>query len=548
MSPVALNIRYQIGITLGLLLLYGMTAASHYVGGDQAIFVTVAVDGGFAHAPGYPLYSMYLYATRWGDNPWLATSLSTAVLGALAVGVLFRAMVAWGASRGVALFAALIFGLGPQVWFYHSKAEVFAGNNLAVAAILWACAPGPSKRPTIHVFWLGLLAGLAISHHHTAVFMAPLGLWKVWTLIKDKPQRSLLGLAGLATGLLPYLWLPYIHMFHRDRWHWGAPDSLDGFLHVFLRKDYGTFTMAATEELALIPGTQLMFLLKNAASNLLLTPILGLVGLGLAWKAKKLPRPALVALTLAVILAGPVFVSLMHREPVGLDTLLVSKFHQMFFLLLVFAASFAAPIIPSQVSARMLPLISGLLTVLQVSLAFDYLTRNQHPAPHYLLHDLWSPLPDNAVLIASGDHLTAGSWAYLRSKGDSRDVIAPHLLIYPWYRQNIEEKYQIALSVAGTTVNLTVLLDELHRRGHSTFLSEVFDEQLLRVFPNHPVGLVIHFMPKNETPPSPYTVFGDLREFMAATSERDFDGGVWAEHVESHYANVTQLLQSVHAP
>jgi len=532
--------KYQFGISLGVFLLYVLTAARHYVGGDQAIFVTVALDGGYAHAPGYPLYSMYLYATNWGDNPWLATSIATAVLGALAAGVLYRAMLAWGVQSSVAIFGVLIFALAPQVWFYHSKAEVFAGNNLAVAAILWACAPGPSKRPALHVFGLGLLAGLAISHHHTAVFMAPLGLWKTWTLIKDKPQRSLLGLAGLAAGLLPYLWLPYVHIYHYDRWHWGAPGDLDGFFHVFLRKDYGTFTMAATQELSLIPGTQIVFLLKNAATNLLFVlPLLAVAGLAIAWRQQKIPRTPLVALTLSLILAGPLFVSLMHREPVGLDTLLVSKFHQMFLLLLVFLTVFVASLFPKELSPRLLAIVASLLIVIQSTFALDYLTRNQHPAPSYMLHDLWAPLPPNAILLASGDHLTAGNWAYLRATKDSRNTIAPHLLTAPWYEEHIRQTHGINPKVNGLNVDLVSLISDLQAKGHEVFLTSLFADHLAAAFPNHPYGLTIHLLRTGAIPPHPREVTelnAELYEGFLLQSYPN-GAGLWGDECASSYAD-----------
>jgi len=540
--------KFQLGITLGVFLLYAFTAAGHYVGGDQAIFVTVALDGGYAHAPGYPLYSMYLYATNWGDNPWLATSIATAVLGALAVGVLYRAMLAWGIQSSVAIFGVLIFALAPQVWFYHSKAEVFAGNNLAVAAILWACAPGPSKRPALHIFGLGLLAGLAISHHHTAVFMAPLGLWKTWTLIKDKPQRSLLGLVGLATGLLPYLWLPYVHIYHYDRWHWGAPSDLDGFFYVFLRKDYGTFTMAATEDLKLIPGTQLVFLLKNAATNLLFVlPLLAVAGIAAAWRQQKLPRPALVALTLSLILAGPLFVSLMHREPVGLDTLLVSKFHQMFLLLLVFFTVLAAPLIPKKISPRLFPVVASLLIVIQTTFALDYLTTNQHPAPAYMLHDLWAPLPPNAILLASGDHLTVGNWAHLRASNDSRDAIAPYLLTAPWYAEQIRLRHGVTPKVDGLYVDLARLVDDLHDKGHDVYLTSLFADHLASTFPNYPYGLTIRLLRPGTPPPHPRQVAKANVEIYGGFLLKRYpvDSGYWGDMVTKAYLSTWPPLAQI---
>ncbi len=541
------RMKVQAAITFGVLILYWFTSVGHYIGGDQAIFVTVAIDGGYAHAPGYPLYSMYLYATNWGDNPWLATSRATAVLGALAAGILYRAMRAWAVPNAIAIFATLIWAFAPQVWFYHTQAEVFAGNNLAVAAILWACAPGQSKRPTLHTFALGLLAGLAISHHHTAVFMAPLGLWKTWTLIKDQPRNALLGLLGLATGLPPYLWLPYVHIYHYDRWHWGAPANLDGFLHVFLRKDYGTFTMAATENLELIPITQLWFWAKNMAKNLgFVTPLLALIGGVMVWRKRSHSTSPLLVLLLSTFLAGPFFVMILHREPVGLDSLLVSKFHQMSIVLIVFWLALGAGTLASRIPQRVQVLLATFAIAVQASLAFDYLTPNQHPAPSYLLHDIWAPLPPNAILLASGDHLTMGNWAYLRSTNDPRKVLAPHLLTAPWYVEQVRNEFRIEPKVDGLNVDLVALIGTLQQAGYEVFLTSMFADHLATTFPNHPHGLVIRILEQDRAPLHPKQVFEtNVRIFDEFKYRRQPETGLWGHQANNSYRSAAELLEQI---
>lgn len=534
------RMKVQAAITFGVLILYWFTSVGHYIGGDQAIFVTVAIDGGYAHAPGYPLYSMYLYATNWGDNPWLATSRATAVLGALAAGILYRAMRAWAVPNAMAIFATLIWAFAPQVWFYHTQAEVFAGNNLAVAAILWACAPGQSKRHALHTFALGLLAGLAISHHHTAVFMAPLGLWKTWTLIKDQPRNALLGLLGLATGLLPYLWLPYVHIYHYDRWHWGAPANLDGFLHVFLRKDYGTFTMTVDEEITYIPLKQWTFLATNSAKNLLaIIPIAAVFAAIWAWRERHIPRAPLAALIVSTILAGPFFVALMHREPIGLNTLLVSKFHLMALTLLIFVLTTCVHQLLRD-EARKVALVGAMGLLIQASIALSYLSPHQEPAPHYYLEDLWGSLPEDAMLIAAGDHVTAGSWAYLRSTEDTREVIAPHLLVYPWYHARIERLYGISAKVDGIVVDDISLVTALQSKGYRVFLSEAFP--IVQRRPSYPWGITIYLVGANENMPRPDELMARNLELYKGFRYEGNMEGFWSERVRYSYASTWLTL------
>lgn len=535
----------MLAMFLGITIVYWFTSAGHYIGGDQAIFVTVAVDGGYAHAPGYPLYSMYLYATNWGDNPWLATSRATAVLGALAASILYRAMRAWAVPNAMAIFATLIWAFAPQVWFYHTQAEVFAGNNLAVAAILWACAPGQSKRPTLHTFALGLLAGLAISHHHTAVFMAPLGLWKTWTLVKNQPRNALLGILGLATGLLPYLWLPYVHIYHYDRWHWGAPDNLDGFLHVFLRKDYGTFTMTVDEEINYILMKQWLFLISSSSKNLLgFIPFLAIVATLWSWKEKRVCRASLAALTVCALLSGPFFVALMHREPVGINSLLVSKFHLMFITLVLFLAAVASHTALNRLRAtggrsqRLLAILIVVLTgAVQLDLSVNKLVQDQHPAPHYLLRDVIRSMKDNFLLVAYGDHLYMGTQTLVRQEGLKGRVIAGPLLQTDWYVERLRRK--------GFGAELAEIIDYAHKAQTNLYFTSLVPQAVVERYPHFPTGVVMQVNPRGHSVPSRVEVFeANMRLFDSFDNQiLDESGGAWTFEVAREYAQTWYLIK-----
>ncbi len=515
------------------------------MGGDQAIFVTVAMDGGYAHAPGYPLYSMYLYVTNWGENPWLATSRATAVLGALAVCVLYRALRAWDVPNFISTIATLVWALAPDVWFYHTHAEVFAGNNLAVAAILWACAPRPSKHPAFHVLSLGLLAGFAISHHHTAVFLAPLGLWKTWTLIKDRPPDAFLGVLGLAIGLLPYMWLPYVHIYHYDRWHWGTPATFEGFLHVFLRRDYGTFTMTVDQEVSYIPLEQWLFLASNSVKNLFaVVPVVAVVASVWSWHKRQVPRAPLTALIASTVLAGPFFVALMHREPTGVNSLLVSKFHLMFFLLVtLLAATGCSGLLSEHLKSwtRQKVLLASLLFVTAVALqtdsSVDKLIRDQHPAPHFMLLDVMRSLGDDFVLVAYGDHLTMGTEAILRQMGSKGTVIAGTLIHTGWYIERLRRK--------GLPAEPLRLVEAIHRKNRPLYFTSLVPEGVVEHYPHFPVGLLVRVLPNAQNPPSRRDVL-ELNTAMFESFETqkiDTEGGVWATEVAREYAQTWYLIR-----
>ncbi|MFB6263674.1 MAG: protein O-mannosyl-transferase family [Bradymonadaceae bacterium] len=159
--------------------LYGFSAAPHPLGGDAALFATIFADGGYAHPPGYPLYSLYLMATSWlpAASPAHGASIATSFLGVGAVVLLHDAARRWGLSRFAAAVAAVSFGIASGVWRYQTQPEVFALNHLIAASILVFAAPDAPAGGVRRAGALGLLAGLGLANHHTIVLVAPVGIY-----------------------------------------------------------------------------------------------------------------------------------------------------------------------------------------------------------------------------------------------------------------------------------------------------------------------------------------------------------------------------------
>ena len=77
---------------LAIAILYAWLAPSYFVDGESAEFSALAVAGGAAHPPGYPLYVMWLRAMAWlPGTPAHAAALATVVLGVAACAVLHAA-------------------------------------------------------------------------------------------------------------------------------------------------------------------------------------------------------------------------------------------------------------------------------------------------------------------------------------------------------------------------------------------------------------------------------------------------------------------------
>ncbi len=528
------------------LVFYGLLATPVFIGGDHILFTFIGIDGGYAHAPGYPLYSILcrLFVAFLPLPPIQATSLGTAFIAALAVATFFKGLSAWGVESRSAAIAAAVFGLMPHVVFIHTQAEVFALNHLFAALILWACAPNPSTNPW-RTGGLGLLAGLALSHHHTIVFLAPLGLWTVYRQLRasERPaQAALLGGAGLALGLTPYLYLTMTALSSPTPWHWGDPTTVSGLIDIFLRRDFGTLSMTVAEGDAQSSAVeQWVFLAKSVSVE-----TLGVGWVIAAWGALKIwqkDRSFAVATGLSLVLMGPIFVALFHRPPEGLDVLLVKKFHLLFLwnfsVLIAFglAAAFAQ-------FGNATYGFAALWLIAALGFAGLHIDQLQDDAPSQFVRDLWRPMPSNAVLIGTGDDVTAGSWELLAEHKHQGFTIAAQLLAHSWYRQQVNTALGIATKDAGEKVDLEELIDAIHATGRPVFMSSILNPKLARTYPTYPLGLVIVIAPRG----------GKALRPMEAAAENarlfdifEFDGpeghtGPWAEHVAAAYSAPWAML------
>lgn len=418
-------------------LSYGLTLAPTIVGGDSAELVTVAAVGGVAHPPGYPLYSLLgglLARFPAGPVAW-RVNLFSAVCAAIAAGLLCRAAGRVAGSAAAGALGAMAFALSPVVWPYAVTAEVFALNNALVAGLLVASTAGGPRRLAV----AGLLGGLALSNHHTSVFVAAPVL--CWMLARSRPWRSVNALAllgGLATGLLPYGSLP-IASAADPPIAWGDLTTLPGFVDHVLRREYGTFRLA-TEDVG-APGGQLvqrvgLFLGRWARTTAGVGPVTALAGLVVAVRA----RTVAVAWSGALVLDLVVFGTLSNvRLDVPLHLTVQERFWQQPLLLGSALGALGAADLARRLGRPGEPLLAAGALAVAAVMAFVHLP-GMRARRHTLFADygraVLEALPERALLLATSDE-AIGAVRYLQLvEGVRPDVqIAPTgQLTRPWFR------------------------------------------------------------------------------------------------------------------
>ena len=337
-SATAPHYRYYSLFTFLLtLVLYCRTAYPSVTGGDSGELIITACNLGVAHPPGYPTFTLLaglaIRLARLLDpllssplSPAYVVNLTNAFFGSLASMLVFKTATLLTDSVWAGLMAAVGFAFSPTVWLYSIQGEVFALNNLLCSLMAYltvryyesesrflAFAPSssssssPSSPPSsatsasspsraraylahhalLYAYLGALVCGLAMTNQHTTVFyVAPLVLFVLYSLYTARllsvNTAVTLG-ALLALGMSPYLYLP-LRAYAQVMDSWGDQRSVAGFLTHFLRQEYGTFQLAASDTSA-DPGMLsrlLVYMRVTQEESLHLAPVLavwGLVGL-----------------------------------------------------------------------------------------------------------------------------------------------------------------------------------------------------------------------------------------------------------------------------
>ena len=154
-------------------------------------------------------------------------------------------------SRSVAagVLTGGLFAFSTRVWAYATVAEVFALNNLLLAALLATLAVAGRRPSSRHVAIASALLGLGIANHHTSIFISvPIVAWLLLAAWRADARPLALvrtAAAGALLGLLPYAYLP-LAAAGRAAVSWGDTATLAGFVRHVTRAEYGTFQLAST--------------------------------------------------------------------------------------------------------------------------------------------------------------------------------------------------------------------------------------------------------------------------------------------------------------
>ena len=304
-----------------ILSVYISSASPSIAGGDSGELVAEGCTMGIAHPPGYPVFTLIVYVVKrilllidiYPHVAYSVNILSCALTAGAAYFMGCTVLLALPSDYGDedhknkslkrspiyfinmsgAIVAMGLFSFSPLIWQYAVTAEVFPLNTFLSSLILYLVLLFSKSGKFQYAIFGAFICGFSLCNQHTIIlYEAPLILWMfilLRSLIMKNPMVLIyLGLSFTA-GLLPYLYLPLSAILYPESkgGSWGDTSSFEGFLHHFLRRDYGTFQLfsGATGKSAEGFSTRTMAYLNDITytQGLYIAPILACFGI-LCWR------------------------------------------------------------------------------------------------------------------------------------------------------------------------------------------------------------------------------------------------------------------------
>lgn len=419
----------------------GLTWAND--GSDGGDLIAAAYTGGVAHPTGYPLYLLLarlfqfvpLGSLAYRTN--LLSALATTLTAALIYRIVTRALDEPGARRTwlPGLIAGFAFGLAPLAWSQAVITEVNALQAFLTALILYLYSfqSGNGKGADR---LRGLVMGLALCNHATALFLVPLTFIPESRRNASSPTRKLL---WLSMGLLLYLTLP-LRASSDPPVNWGDPVTLERFWWLVSGGSYRSYYLQF--EFVEVWGR------LQAWASLLLRQFgwfgatLGIAGLILPFKPSRLYLFTLWSGALYSLFA---IVYSSADSYVYLIPLYVS-----FAIWVGLGSGYALERFSSHASRLGAGVLIAGYLIFHAAGYTGQVDASKDLRAERFGRQIMSEVPNEALLFVKGDRAVFTLWYFHFVLGERPDVIvvAEELLHFDWYQKTLRDTYP-ALNVPG---------------------------------------------------------------------------------------------------
>jgi len=231
-----------IGIVNGIILL--LTQTNTIYGGDAGDLVSAIVTRGIPHPPGYPIYTLFGIllneSIKIFSPAWRVSFLSSIPL-LISLFFLYDLFCQLTKRWFFSLITVVCFAFLYPVWLYAIVPEVFSLNTLFLVVLLWSSFKFDLLKQPKYLLLCSYVFGLALTHHHIILFIAPVVFLIFWNNRKIIRKKTALW-AGILflLGLLPYTYV-FISASHNPGINWLGDSNLTNFIALVSRTIYGSF-------------------------------------------------------------------------------------------------------------------------------------------------------------------------------------------------------------------------------------------------------------------------------------------------------------------
>ncbi|XP_069807229.1 protein O-mannosyl-transferase TMEM260 [Dendropsophus ebraccatus] len=425
-------------------------------GGDSGELITAAYELGVAHPPGYPLFTLLAKLAIVLvpiDSVAYRVNLLCCLFGAVAASLLFSTSVRLSGSYTAGILAAGLYSFSRLTWQWSIAAEVFSLNNLFVAMLMrltveFYQAKTDSKRSKISLYG-AFCCGLSLCNQHTIVlYVICIVMWVLGHQFMHKElSLSYLLKLGLyfAMGLLPYSYLIVSSYFNQARWTWGDQTTVQGLLTHLLREEYGTFSLAKSEEGSGM-GENLMFQINHMFVEI--TPIaqgLALICLFLCFTNRE-SSISIVSLFTTMFLGYSLFFSwranLDITKPLFMGV--VERFWMQSNIVVCVLAGHGLALLIRSITAKMgnrnvILYVEWIFTIAvvarQIHSNYSICDQSSNYVVDKFGRNILFSMPQNAIILLRGD-LTGNSLRYLHYCEALRpdlSLVDQEMMTYDWY-------------------------------------------------------------------------------------------------------------------
>ena len=442
------------GVGIIAFVVFLFTAARDIFPGDTPEFITVALTGGVAHPPGYPLLS--ILGVAFGELPVGPLPFRIGLISVLshALTVVFVFLTADRITRNVwaAAAGALILAFGRGFWAWSLVAETFPLNDLLAALVLFLLVVW-HERPALHLplYGAAVAFGLGFANQQTITLLAPAILVFLYLERSSLPGGAVLArcvVIAVVAALVPYTYVAVAAGRHAVL-NWGGISSPTDFLRSVLRVDYGAGQLVPTAAFQGGTGIERMAdFLKNANLALLVLAIPGLV-----YAYRRLRWYFWLALV-AFLISGPVFIAYVNAN-VAVDTarLILARFYLLPQVVIAPCAALGIAYVATLLRQRIeepppwtaAAVTAGALAIaaLELFLTYGSVDRHDDHVARYFAEDILASAAKDTVILADGDHVLL-PLIYLQAvEGQRPDVtvVAWPLLGLDWYQRELRLRH-----------------------------------------------------------------------------------------------------------